>query len=123
MDQSPDLVNAAIQAAEEEGAQKVAGVLYSGQSTTGVLTSYGNGGVYDSSYYRMTVRAFVDPESSGQDIIAGRDLKNIEQKFLNTGHNAGKIASMAVNGTQGQAGKYDAILSPTVAGNIFGKCD
>ena len=118
---APDYVNAAIQSSFEIGSKKVAGALYFGKKMTGVLTSNGNGGIYSSSYYRMTIRSFFDAESSGQDIIAGRSLKNIEKKFTSAGRNSGKIAKMSVDGVQGSAGKYDLILSPTVAANLFGE--
>lgn len=121
IDKAPDYVNAAIQSSMEVGSQKVAGVLYWGRKSTGVSTSKGNGGIYSSSYYRMTLRSFFDAESSGQDIIAGRSLQNIESKFMKAGQNSAEIAKMAVNGVQGDAGYYDLILSPTVAGNIFGQ--
>jgi len=118
-DKAPDLVNAAINASLEAGAKKTAGVLYFGDIKTGVMTGYGNGGTYDSSYYRVTVRAFVEGESSGQDMAVGRDLTNIESKFIEAGKNAGKLAKMAVGGQQGKPGKYDVIMSPTVGGNVF----
>lgn len=118
-DKAPDLVNATINASLEAGAKKTAGVLYFGDIKTGVMTGYGNGGSYDSSYYRITVRAFVDGESSGQDMAVGRDLTNVENKFIEAGKNAGRLAKMAVGGQQGKAGKYDVILSPTVGGNVF----
>jgi PmbA protein len=69
----------------------------------------------------MTVRSFFDAESSGQDVVAGRSLQNIESKFTEAGQNSAEIAKMAVNGVQGKAGHYDVILSPTVAGNVFGQ--
>jgi len=118
-DKAPELVNAAIDASLEAGAKKTAGVLYFGDLKTGVMTGYGNGGIYDSSYFRITVRAFVDAESSGQDMVVGRDLTRVESKFIDAGKNAGKLAKMAVGGQQGKAGKYDVILSPTVGGNIL----
>ncbi|MBU7047342.1 MAG: TldD/PmbA family protein, partial [Theionarchaea archaeon] len=121
IDRAPDYVNAAIDASMDRGSAKVAGVLYWGENLIGVLTSKGNGGIYPSSFYRMTVRSFFDAESTGQDIVAGRSLQNIESKFVNAGQNSAEIAKMAVNGVQGNAGKYDIILSPTVAGNIFGE--
>ncbi len=121
IDRAPDYVNAAIQSSMEVGSGKVAGVLYWGKKSTGVLTSKGNGGIYSSSYYRMTLRSFFDAESSGQDITAGRSLQNIESKCIKAGQNSAEIAKMAVNGVQGKAGTYDVILSPTVAGNIFGE--
>ncbi len=121
IDRAPDYTNAAIQSSIDIGSQKVAGVLYWGKKVTGVQTSHGNGGVYSSSYYRMTVRSFFDAESSGQDISAGRSLQNIESKFVKAAQNSAEIAKMAVNGVQGKAGTYDIILSPSVAGNIFGE--
>lgn len=118
---APDYVNATIQSSIEVGSQKIAGALYFGQKTTGILTSNGNGGIYPDSYYRMTTRSFFDEESSGQDIIAGRSLQNIESKFTQTGKKSADIAKMSLNGVQGTPGKYDVILSPTVAGNLFGE--
>ncbi|MEA2071875.1 MAG: TldD/PmbA family protein [Asgard group archaeon] len=113
-------VNNAIQAAEEAGAKRAAGVLYFGEKTQSILTSNGLNGNYNSSYYRLTIRAFVDNESSGQDIVVGRKLQGVKNKFIEAGKHAGKIATMAEGGKQGKAGKYDVILSPTVAANIFG---
>ena len=121
IDKAPEYVNAAIQSSMDVGSQKVAGVLYWGKESTGVLTSKGNGGIYSSSYYRMTLRSFFDDESSGQDIVAGRSLQNIESKFVKAGQNSAEIAKTAVNGVQGDPGHYDVILSPTVAANIFGE--
>ena len=118
-DNAPDFVNATINSSLESGAKKVAGVLYFGNISTGVLTSYNNGGIYNSSYYRMTIRAFVDAESSGQDIVVGRNLNDVENKFIEAGKRAGELAKMAVGGEQGKPGKYDLIMSPTVAANVL----
>ncbi|WP_457557818.1 TldD/PmbA family protein [Candidatus Harpocratesius sp.] len=115
------LVYKAIDAALEEGAKKVAGVLYFGSQNSALRTSKGFSGEFDHSYYRATLRAFVEAQSSGQDLLCGRNLDNLEAKMITMGKNAGKIASMAVNPKQGKAGTYDIILSPTVAGNIFGE--
>ncbi len=118
--ETPVYVNSAIHAATELGSTKVAGVLYSGKKQTGLLSSKGNGGVYSTSYYRMTIRSFFDAESSGQDVIAGRSLQNIESKIIESAERSANIAKNAVNATQCESGVYDLILSPTVAGNIFG---
>lgn len=120
-EKAPELVNAAIQSSLDAGAKKVAGVLYFGDSKKELMTSHGVDSSYKTSYYRLTIRSFVDGESSGQDIICGRNLTNVEKKITQTGAAAGKIAKMAVGGKQGQAGKYDLIMSPTVAANIFGE--
>ncbi|MHA1776451.1 MAG: hypothetical protein DRO88_03455 [Promethearchaeia archaeon] len=111
----------AIDAALAEGAKKVSGVLYFGSQITSLRTSHGFSGEYAASYYRATLRAFVGSESSGQDLLCGRNLDDFSTKMKNVGRNAGKIASMAVNPKTGIAGIYDVILSPTVGGNIFGE--
>ncbi|MFO8019910.1 MAG: TldD/PmbA family protein [Promethearchaeia archaeon] len=118
-EKAPSLAQSAINSAMEQGAKKVAGVLYFGDQKTGVLTGYNNGGTYDNSYYRLTIRSFLGPESSGQDVVVGRDLSEIEQKFRKAGKNSGKLAKMAENGVQGKPGIYDLILSPMVGANIF----
>jgi len=118
---APEMVNIAIDSALEGGAKRVAGVLYFGNVKTELATSYGTIASYDSSYYRSTVRSFVDNESSGQDIIVGRNLTDLDKRMAEAGKNAAKIATMAVGGKQGKAGKYDLLMSPTVGGNIFGE--
>lgn len=119
VDKAPDLVNKAIDASRDEGAEKTAGVLYFGDINTGVITGYGNGGTYKSSYYKLTVRSFADAESSGQDIVVGRSMNDLQKHFSEAGSRAGRLAKMAVGGEQGKPGKYDVILSPTVAANVF----
>ena len=120
-EKAPEIVNAAINSSLEAGAQRVAGVLYYGHFTTELQTSYGIKGNFDSSYYRLTVRSFVDYESSGQSLVIGRTLDNLEEKFVEVGTKSGKLAKMAVGGKQGKAGKYDLIMSPTVAANVLGQ--
>ncbi|MHA1212131.1 MAG: hypothetical protein ACTSSH_06700, partial [Candidatus Heimdallarchaeota archaeon] len=120
-EKAPEMVNVAIDAAIDAGAKRVAGVLYFGSEKTEVRTGYGAHGTYDSSYYRMTIRSFVDNESSGQDVIVGRDLSLLEKRLTAGGQYSGNLAKMAVGGKQGKAGKYDLIMSPTVAANILGQ--
>lgn len=119
-ERAPKVINDSIDAALSKGAKKVAGALYFGHRRTGVLTSKDNGGVYDSSYYQFTIRSFVDAESSGQQNVVGRNLDDVDSKFISGAKKSGEIAAQCVGGEQGKAGKYDVILSPTVAANIFG---
>lgn len=120
-EKAPEYINSAIEAGLSEKIHKIAGVLYFGFSNTSLLTSHEIKGAYDSSYYRLTIRAFADNESSGQGMSCGRNLSDIENKFIRTAKHASDIASMALGGVQGKAGTYDLIMSPTVAANIFGQ--
>ncbi len=118
---APGLVNTAIQSATDNGAEKVAGVLYFGHETIDLLTSFDIGGTYQTSDYEFTLRAFRDAESSGQDVVVGRNLTGIEQKFAAAGKSASDIANLAMGGKPGDPGIYDLILSPTVGANLFGQ--
>lgn len=118
---APELVNAAIQSSLQSGAKRSSGVLYFGTENKKLLNSHGIQGSYISSHYRFTIRSFVDYESSGQHVVVGRDLTDVEEKFIKAGTESGKIAKMAVNGKQGKAGKYDLIMTPTVAANVLGQ--
>jgi len=115
------LVTDTIQAAEEEGARSVAGSLIFGRDLTEIRTNYGAGGVYESSYYELNVRSFMDHETSGQGLACGRDISKAPERFLKAGSDSGRLAVLAKNGTQGRAGKYDLLMSPTVAANVLGQ--
>ncbi len=120
-EKAPEMVNLAIDTSISAGAKRVAGALYFGSSKISLRTSHGTDASYDSSFYRMTIRSFVDNESSGQDIVVGRDISKMEKRFVDAGKYAGNLAKMAVGGKQGKAGKYDLIMSPTVGANVLGQ--
>lgn len=120
-EQAPKLVQETIDSALNNGAKKVAGVFYFGYSDVELQTSKGFYGKYNNSYYRTTTRAFITPECSGQDVLCGRNLDKIAKQMTLSGEKAGQIANMAENPKQGKAGIYDVIMSPTVAGNVFGE--
>ena len=120
-EKAAELVDVAIQSSLDAGAKRAAGVLYFGNEEKNLVTSNGLEGSYKTSYYRFTIRSFVDYESSGQDIAAGRSLRRIEKILAEAGGRSGKIAKMAYNGRQGKAGRYDLIMSPTVAANVLGQ--
>jgi len=118
---APRLLRGVIEAAQEKGAGRVAGSLIFGRDLIEVRTGHGSRGSYEQSMYELTVRSFLDPESSGQGLACGRDMSRVEERFLAAGENSGKIASMAEGGRQGKPGKYDMIMSPTVAANLLGQ--
>jgi PmbA protein len=119
--EAPRLVGQVVDAAEERGARRVAGSLIFGRDLTEIRTNHGGGGCYEDSSYEITVRSFVDPESSGQGLACGRSISQAEERFLVAGRESADIATMAEGGTQGRPGKYDLIMSPTVGGNLLGQ--
>lgn len=119
-DRAPELVKKTIEASKRAGAKKVAGVLYFGKTKRGLLTGYGNGGIYRTSHCRATIRSFHGGDSSGQKLVVARDLSNIEDRLLKAGKEAGELAKRAAGAKEGSEGIYDVIMSPTVAANILG---
>lgn len=119
-EKGPDLVRKTIDSALQSGADGVSGVLHSAATKTGVLTSYGNGGTYRSSFCRGTVRAFHREGGSGQGLIVARDLSGIDERFRKGGGKAGRLAKKSAGAEEGKPGTYDVIMAPTVGANIFG---
>ncbi len=117
---APELVKDTIDSALEAGAKKVAGVLYYGKIKKGLLTGYGNGGVYTTSHCNATIRSFYDENSSGQSLVVTKNLSDLDKRFADAGKESGELAKRSAGGKEGRAGKYDLIMSPTVAANIFG---
>ncbi len=119
-DEAPELVKKTIDVSEKAGAKNVAGVLHFGSSKEGTLTGYGNGGTHKKSYCRTTIRSYHDKTSSGQGLVATRDLSDIEKRFKRAGKKAGRMAKKSAGAKEGRAGTYDLIMSPAVGANIFG---
>jgi PmbA protein len=119
-EQAPGLVETALEEAQKAGAKRTAGALFFDETETHLATSEGFSGNYRGSSYRMTLRSFVDPESSGQGIAVGRALNDVEAQLSRAGQESGEIASLAEGGKQGKPGTYDLVLHPTVAASILG---
>lgn len=113
-----DLVEAAIQAAIEEGAKESAGVLLYGSEEEFLLTNHQVEAWSRSTRVEFTIRSFVDPKASGQGVSVGRNLGSISCE--QAGGRAGLIAKMSVNARGGKPGVYDVVMSPLVAASIIG---
>lgn len=118
--QAPDIVTAALNNAQKTGARRTAGSFFFDETRNIIKTSQGFSGEYPESAYQITLRSFVDPESSGQGIAVGRMLGDVEKSISLAGQESGEIAALAVGGKQGKAGIYDLVLHPTVAASILG---
>ena len=119
-ERAPDVVTAALNDAQKAGAKRTAGSFFFDETQHMLQTSEGFSGSYPESSYRITLRSFVDPESSGQGVAVGRTLGDIEKHITQAGSESGEIAKLAVGGKQGKAGTYDLVMHPTVAASILG---
>ena len=113
-----ELVEMAISAALEEGAQRTAGTLSYGVEYKALATSTGLGGEDRGTRIRISIRAFADRESSGHGVDVSRLLSKFDPE--RAGRDAGRYAKMATNPVEGEEGVYDAVLSPLVVANLLG---
>ena len=116
-DKSIDKVYTAINSAEEEGAKRSAGVLYWDITETQLRSSRGSEAIDHNTGFEFTIRSFIDGKSSGQGISVGRQHSYVD--FEGAGREAGRIAKMSIGGENGKPGKYNVILSPTIAADII----
>ncbi|HIP75036.1 MAG TPA: TldD/PmbA family protein [Thermococcus paralvinellae] len=117
LDEPNEYVKMAINSALEEGAKRVAGVLYTDHNKLYLTTSNGVEAFDEGTGIEISVRAFVDELSSGHGTSSVRVLKKFDPE--SAGRKAGEIARLAVNPKEGDAGKYDVIFDPLAFANLL----
>lgn len=121
IEQNPDLLvglaGEAIDNAISAGAKRVAGSL---TAYADELTIASTGGVEASekgTTILLNVRAFADSNASGHGLSCASSLTDFDAK--GAGWTAGEYAKKALNPSALPEGKYDVIMSPSVAADIF----
>ena len=121
MENSPEIVNQAINAAISEGAVRVAGALLLSEELTYFHSSYGPNGEGKKTKYDLNVRAFQEQlDYSGQGISCGTMPSSSKDDMIQAGTQAGSLSKKAIGAKQGDPGTYDLVLSPTVAADVIG---
>lgn len=111
-----DLTEKAINSALEEKAERCSGVLYSGVGESRILTSEGIDSSDAGTFIQISIRAF-SKENSGHSVSVSRTLNNFEPE--KAGREAGFLASLNLEKSNGIAGNYNAILGPMASANLF----
>jgi len=112
-----DHVDAAIASAQEEGASRAAGVLYSKTQQVHLATSGGAVGSYGDSALEISVRAMSDAQSSGHMVQSVTSLWGFNPERV--GREAGRLAKESKNPEIGKEGKFDVVFSPMIFANIL----
>jgi PmbA protein len=112
----PELAADAIAAAREAGARRSAGALEASLTTGHILASNGTSGHDASSSILLNIRSFVDRNASGHGLSCSASLAGFDPE--EAGRRAGSYAKSMVNAKPPEAGKYELLLSPTVAANL-----
>ena len=107
-----DLAEEAMNAAHAEGARRSSGVLVASEWERYVKTSAGAEGRDKGTNIDLSIRAFVDDDSSGQSNSCATRLEDFNPKLA--GAEAGRIANQARNPVFGDEGKYRVLFGPSI---------
>jgi len=109
-------VKEAIGGASESGASRVAGSLIATNAETTLETSSQAAATQRGSSLEISVRAFTSDVASGHSV----SIAQSEQEFrpAEAGRLAGEIAKIALKPQQGESGRYTALLSPLIFGDL-----
>lgn len=113
----PDAVKVAIEAAIAEGAQRVAGSLIAERASKVIRTTGGAKGTHASTSYDLSVRAFADPEATGQFAQVVTRFRDLDPEHV--GRRAGEIAKKSKNPKPAEPGRFDAVLGPMTVADLM----
>ena len=118
-DELVDLAEEAISAAQAEGARRSSGVLVTSESERYVKTSAGAEGSDKGTNIDLSIRAFVDDDSSGQGNSCATRLEDFKPKLAGT--EAGRIANQAKSPIFGKEGRYRVLFGPSIMAEFLNR--
>jgi PmbA protein len=116
-DELPELAKVAIDSALEAGGRRSAGVINAGKGTAAILTSAGTKGSDSRTAITLNIRSFAENEASGHGLSCSSTLRGFDPKEAGT--RAGEGAKAMLGASEPEAGRYEVLLSPTVASNLI----
>lgn len=116
LEEGGDLVEAAVNAALEEGARETAGSFWRCDYEHFLKTSNGAEGHDRRVSIYISLRAFVGEDSSGHGVNCATRLSDFKPE--EAGRKAGRIASMAKTPKSGKEGTYDILFEPLIFGAL-----
>lgn len=111
-------VHEAIDAAMANGAVDVGGTFFVRRSEWGIASSGGASAEDANASMDLSVRAFSQPEASGQAVIVTANLDKMKADVA--GERAAMFALAAKDPVQGDMGKFDLVMEPLFLGGIVG---
>ncbi len=110
-------VSEAVKASREAGAERSAGILYSGHQVEKLVSSTGLNLQEESASLTLNHRAFASPEASGQWVSCSTSLDGFNPH--EAGRRAGEIAVMSLNPVLIEEGVYDVYMGPLILANMM----
>ena len=114
--EAPELVSEAIAAARKAGARRSAGALEASVTSSQILTSAGTSGTDTSSKILLNIRSFTERNASGHGLSCSTNLSGFDP--AEAGRRAGSHAKRMLHSKHPEQGKYEILMSPTVAANL-----
>jgi PmbA protein len=115
-DELPDLAKSAIESSNASGGKRSAGVINAGRGTVAILTSNGTAGMDTRTAITLNIRSFAEKEASGHGLSCSASLSGFDPE--EAGRRAGEGARKMQEASEPETGRYQVLLSPTVASNI-----
>jgi PmbA protein len=115
-DELPELAKSAIAASLRAGGKRSAGVVEASKVSYAILTSTGTEGSDSRTSIKLNIRSFADRDASGQGLSCSSSLAGFRPE--DAGSQAGHDAKKMVKASEPEAGKYQVLMSPTVASSI-----
>ncbi len=112
----PELAKVAIDSSLAAGGKRSAGVISAGKATVAILTSSGTTGSDSRTAITLNIRSFGEGEASGHGLSCASTLRMFDP--AEAGKRAGEDANRMRLASEPDAGKYEVLLSPTVASNL-----
>ena len=113
----PGLAKEAIDSSLKAGGKRAAGVINAGKGTVAIMTSTGTEGIDSRTAITLNIRSFAENEASGHGLSCSSSLSGFDPE--EAGRRAGDGAKMMKEASEPEAGKYEVLLSPTVASNLI----
>ncbi|MFQ5951268.1 MAG: TldD/PmbA family protein, partial [Candidatus Geothermarchaeales archaeon] len=112
-----DIVESVVESSTKAGAKRTSGTFTVTLRKLLLVTSGGREGEFRSSRADLNVRAFTTKEASGSAGVASSTLEDLD--YEEAGRTAGEMAVQARNPQVVDSGKYDILLSRSIAGNLL----
>ncbi|UCE80401.1 MAG: TldD/PmbA family protein [Methanobacteriota archaeon] len=109
-----DAINGAISG----GAQDVGGTFFVRDSKWGIASSKGAFAEDGNASMDLSVRAFTQPEASGQAVLVTANVDKM--KARETGIRAAERAVAAKDAVSGEEGRFDLVMEPLFLGGVVG---
>ena len=113
----PALTKEAVDSSLAAGGKRAAGVINAGKGTVAIMTSTGTEGTDSRTAITLNIRSFAENEASGHGLSCSSSLSGFDPE--EAGRRAGEGAKKMKEASEPEAGKYQVLLSPTVASNLI----